>query len=127
MGRLLYYVHKEKLTKVSEIAGTLGLETRKLEPADLGKSLSRILEEKGLGRDPGEGSKSQIPAFYSMPEALIFCGLGEGQLDAFLEAYRASGLAPIACKAVVTPTNLQWTLYDLLEELKKEDRQMHNP
>ena len=47
----------------------------------------------------------------------------EAALDRFLEAYRTGGLEKIKRKAVITPTNLGWTLYELAEQLGIESRE----
>ena len=66
------------------------------------------------------GSKKTAPPLYTMPEMLLFFGLGDADLDRFLDAYHATGLTMIKRKAVVTPTNLGWTVYELLDALEKE-------
>ena len=66
-----------------------------------------------------QGSK-KAPALYNLPEFMIFNGFADEELDEFLHAYRAAGIPKIQLKAVVTPFNIGWTLYELIERLKEE-------
>ncbi|MBR3308038.1 MAG: DUF3783 domain-containing protein [Lachnospiraceae bacterium] len=66
------------------------------------------------------GNHRRAPAIYTLPEMVLFFGIDDDSLDSFLDAYNAAGLEKIRRKAVVTPTNLNWTLYELAEELEKE-------
>lgn len=50
---------------------------------------------------------------------LVFCELKEKNLDKFLELSRKAGLN-IPYKAILTPTNMHWTVSELYKELKKE-------
>ena len=45
-------------------------------------------------------------------------------MDAFLAEYKATGLPPVALKAIVTPYNVSWTADALLRELMKEHIQL---
>ena len=67
-----------------------------------------------------EQSGKKAPALYNLPEFMIFNGFADEELDEFLHAYRAAGIPKIQLKAVVTPFNIGWTLYELIEHLKEE-------
>ncbi len=56
---------------------------------------------------------------------LLLCGFSEAALNAFLQGFRKSGLAPVARKAVLTPSNAMWTSVELFGELDREHRAMH--
>ncbi len=60
-----------------------------------------------------------------VPDHIIFSGDVADNLDLFLDSYRKRGIRRIALKAVVTVHNLSWTLKELLEELRKEERMMN--
>jgi hypothetical protein len=62
----------------------------------------------------------QVPMLYGLPELMFFYGIEDEALERFLDAYNEAGIEKIRLKAVVTPTNLNWTLYELAEELDKE-------
>lgn len=66
---------------------------------------------------PGPADAPETPADY--PAALIMNGLDRARLDGFLKQLRAGGVS-IPLKAMVTPTNQDWTLAALLAELVRE-------
>ena len=61
-----------------------------------------------------------------MPELLVFSGIPEGMLDLILAEYRKEKIEPVALKAMVTPHNISWTVYELSSELAKEHAAMHH-
>ncbi len=58
-------------------------------------------------------------------EMLIFCGLNRPELDRYLSAIKKGKLKQVALKAMMTPTNAEWTGLALQEELAKEHEYMH--
>jgi hypothetical protein len=46
--------------------------------------------------------------------------MADQKLDLFLEKYRASGLKPVALKAISTRHNANWTVYELITALQEE-------
>ena len=55
-------------------------------------------------------------------EAMVFCGLEQEDLDAYLSGYAAAEIEKIPLKAVLTPHNVAWTAEQLYEELMEEHR-----
>lgn len=53
-------------------------------------------------------------------EMLLFVNFDQRLLDAFLQGFRRDGIPSVALKAVLTPTNLNWTSLQLFEELCRE-------
>lgn len=58
-------------------------------------------------------------------ECLVFCAIDGETLNRLLSAMRNSGLS-VDLKAVVTPSNQSWKLCDLIAELEREHKTMHN-
>ncbi len=131
---------KEKT--IADFAQTRGLACIRLLPVQMNDALSKILADSrnaiphsptGI-TDPAMGEKKLSsppsghktpPVFYQLPEMLIFHEVTDAEMDGVLALCRKNGAAPIALKAVVTPHNLSWTLYELAEELSEEHRQMN--
>ena len=65
-------------------------------------------------------ANQNVPMGYSLPELIVFSGLKDNKLDEFLAEYKKMGIAPIGLKAVVTIHNVNWTMYELAEELVRE-------
>ena len=111
---LMHVNIKEKAEIVRSIATELNEEVKVIGYRELNRTLTGL----SLGRVL-IGSVS-IPKLYQMPELLVFIGMDEDKLDAFLEKYKESKAEPVALKAVATSHNISWTVYELIENLKKE-------
>ena len=57
-------------------------------------------------------------------EMLVMCGLDRETMDRFLRFFREEGLKPVALKAALTPTNMNWTSCDLHAAIAKEHAMM---
>lgn len=70
-----------------------------------------------LASGMGGGASYEGPA--PQDPLLVLADFSETQLDALLAGLRQAG-AVIPLKAVLTPTNRNWTVLELLEELRRE-------
>ena len=59
-------------------------------------------------------------------EMLVMCGFMKNDLDRLLAGIRKSKLQSVKLKAMLTPTNAQWSGIDLLQELMQEHEYMTN-
>ena len=107
----------EKRKQIEEICKKNGWNSGLLSGKDLNCPLYQLVKFPFFGK---EKEHKSLPPFYGMPELLLFAGLGDSELDHFLAAYKESGLKPVSLKAVVTPYNAGWSLYELILELQKE-------
>ena len=74
-----------------------------------------------------KGQTDPVPDAAPLPgEMMILSGLSSLRLDTLLKAFRAAGIPPVALKAMVTETNVNWTLNTLFGHLLLEHRQMTN-
>ena len=124
MERVYFYTPKaETREKVQALCGKLGMEFRELVPADLNRYVGEIVGSETSIKRPVRPDKA--PIFFQMPEIMLFYGISDSRLDDFLEAYPKAGIDRISYKAVITPFNISWTLYELALELKRENDQMN--
>lgn len=112
-------VHKSE--QIINLCKRLGIRTRKIKPIDINMETGSLAEIK-TGNIKKE--KIKAPIGYNMQEVMIFSGISDENLDIFLEQYKKEQIAPIALKAVLTPYNISWSLYELIVELQKERIQM---
>ena len=112
----LYTADKEKMASLERLCSEQQITLHRLGHPDLNKTVSEIC---GMPLKAVKGHK-QPPVMYVLPEMMLFYGIDDKALDEFLDAYNSAGIEKIKRKAVVTPTNLGWTLYELAEELGKE-------
>ena len=106
-----------KSEKISNLCKGLDIQIRKLVPADVNKEVGSLASIKTIGI---KKEKSKAPVGYNMPEVMIFSGISEEYLDLFLAQYKKENIESIALKAVLTPYNISWTLYELITELQRE-------
>ena len=115
----LHIPDKNKLDRISKLCEKSGYSCRRIQNADVNRTILELISGQSAGK------KVSAPPLYFLPEMMIFQGLADKEVHRFLEAYRAEGIPAVDLKAVVTPWNLTWTLYELAEHLKEEHRSMH--
>jgi hypothetical protein len=118
---------KEK--QIISLCRKMGFMTRSIKPADADRSLSILSASGGMQKNNmalSKSVKSKAPSGYIMPEIIIFSGLTEDKLDGFLKEYKDCGIEPVELKAVVTPSNISWSIYELICELEKEHNAFTN-
>lgn len=124
-GTIMFHINNLKKEKqLKELSRSLGFVTRAIKQQDINKSVGSICLQGGIkgGSLVSKGEKIKAPDKYKLPELFIFSGLSDENIDKFLEEYRKSGIEPVGLKAVVTPTNISWSIYELVCELEKEKR-----
>jgi hypothetical protein len=115
---IMYHVHDEnKKIQLEVLCLSLSIPTRELKATDLNEQVGKLAGIKGMTQN---ASGEKIPALFSMPEVILFSGVPNAKLDEFLYSYKNVGLTPTKLKAVVTPRNVSWTLYQLINELSQE-------
>lgn len=112
----LYTKNSEKKQAIEKICSEQKVELCALSGGDVNRTVSDIC---GMPLKTAAKHK-QAPLLYGLPELMLFYGIDDEALEKFLDAYKDAGIEKIRLKAVVTPTNLGWTLYELVVELGKE-------
>ena len=112
----MYIKNESKRKQIETLCDKMAIAVQQLKPADLNKTIGSLAGIKGIN-----GSKSvNVPFGYMLPELMIFSGINDKKLDSFLENYRNEAIDTVGLKAVVTTNNINWTLYELIQELKQE-------
>lgn len=121
---ILYYVQDEKKKIQMEVLGmSMSITTKSLKPSDLNTQVGSLAGIKNI--TPSDLTQvEKAPAIFCMPEIIIFSGIADKKLDEFLYSYKQVGLTPTKLKAVITPKNVNWTLYQLIRELSAERAQL---
>lgn len=120
MKILLFRTAPEKEEKIRELCKKQGIQLSKVPRKDYGQKIGYLAGIKGFPRENKVYRGEEFPA-----EMLVFSGMDSEQLDAFLKAYRESGISPIGCKGILTPNNVFWTAEELFRELWKEHLTMN--
>lgn len=122
---IMYKINEtSKEKQVVNLCRKLGLKTRKLKDSDAKITVGTLTGNGKINASPGNQmlntANQNVPTGYSLPELIVFSGLKDNKLDEFLAEYKKMGIAPIGLKAVVTIHNVNWTMYELAEELVRE-------
>lgn len=122
---IMYKINEtSKEKQVVNLCRKLGLKTRKLKDSDAKITVCTLTGNGKINASPDNQmlntANQNVPTGYSLPELIIFSGLKDNKLDEFLAEYKKMGIAPIGLKAVVTIHNVNWTMYELAEELVRE-------
>lgn len=92
-------------------------------PPDTIASDSTVAEDTiPSGNAAAEGTVP-APAAQTPPSCLVLCGLRDKRLDKVLFELRRADI-PIEYKAVLTPSNQEWTVPELMKELQRERQAM---
>lgn len=122
---IMYKINEtSKEKQVVNLCRKLGLKTRKLKDSDAKITVGTLTGNgkinASLDNQMLNTANQNVPTGYSLPELIVFSGLKDNKLDEFLAEYKKMGIAPIGLKAVVTIHNVNWTMYELAEELVRE-------
>ena len=107
---LTFNLAPQKRAALQVIALRGGIKLQAVPGSRTGATLAQL-----LSGDPGQTTE---PRPFT-EELLVFDGFGERMLDAVLTELRRRRVH-VALKAVVTPTNAQWTAAELYDELCQE-------
>ena len=111
---------KDRLLKLEMALFPLRVRLKKVAPSEYNQPLGVLA-----------GIKEMTPAedTYDGPELpdtmLVFCFLDDSRLNQALAALRKCGAGPFPYKAILTPTNSEWTAPDCFAEIKREHEAMH--
>ena len=109
---LAFNLNENRLTKLRFLCMKLGVAVKPVPAEDFCQPISALC---GLS-EPVEAS----PAEAFAEEMLIFCHMDNALVNRFLQTAKQMRFAPVALKAVLTPTNAEWTPVQLCRELKDE-------
>lgn len=110
---LLYNCSGHQWTKLHQMMMMLRFRIRVIKPEQYHLTLEQ------LAQGQGEPAADNVPEAFPQ-SMMVFCGVGQAQLEAILNAIRLAKLPPIPLKAVLTDTNRGWDSLQLHEELLKE-------
>lgn len=116
---LCYNLHGEKMQKIRLAAMRLKIRVRPVEKDEYAQTVAALcgMEEKTDAVYTGAGFADEM---------LVMANFPAGMMNAFLGLFRRMGIAPVALKAMLTPTNAAWDSEKLHEEIAGEHRAMMN-
>lgn len=115
---LLYNFSGERLQKVKTAVMLARAGVKVVEKESYGKRLGSLLGAEGYGSDDADG----IEDFND--EMLVMSGFDRDDIDRLIIALRKTGAGRVALKAVVTPTNINWSSSELFRAVKADHEEM---
>ena len=109
---LTFNLNETRLSKLRFLCMKLGLLVKPVPAEDFCQPISALC---GLSEAAESTSAESFPE-----EMLIFCHMDNAQVNRFLQTAKQMRFAPVALKAILTPTNAEWTPLQLRDELKQE-------
>ena len=113
---LLIHSTKKIQLQVKNVASRLKLALDIIPEEYCGCCLKELAAGKYAQNPP---SAAGIPDAETLPSCLVLCGLREKRLDKVLFELRREDI-PIDFKAILTPSNQEWTVPELMKELQRE-------
>ena len=116
---LCYNLSGEKMQKIRLAAMRLKIRVRPVEKDEYAQTVAALcgLEEKTDAAYVGAGFEDEM---------LVMAYFPAGMMNAFLGLFRRMGIAPVALKAMLTPTNAAWNSEKLHAEIAGEHQAMMN-
>ena len=116
---LCYNLSGEKMQKIRLAAMRLKIRVRPVEEDEYAQTVAALcgLEEKTDAAYVGAGFEDEM---------LVMANFPAGMMNAFRGLFRRMGIAPVALKAMLTPTNAAWNSEKLHAEIAGEHQAMMN-
>ena len=109
---LTFNLSDARLSKLRFLCMKLGLAVKAVPAEDFSQPIGALC---GL-TDRSDAS----PAEAFPEEMLIFCHMDNTAVNRFLQTTKQMRFAPVVLKAILTPTNAEWTPAQLCKELQEE-------
>lgn len=112
---LYYYPEQtEEVSKAKMVFALMGIRIKNISAGQFTQSVGFLAGQGGEKKPEPEESP------FVKDSIMVFCGFSEGRLDALLLHLKKAGVSSAGYKAMLTPTNADWSFGELYEELQKE-------
>ena len=109
---LTFNLSDARLAKLRFLCMKLGVAVRPVPAEECNQPIGALC---------GLAEPTDAPAGDAFPEEmLVFCHMSDAQVNRFLQTAKQLRFAPVALKAVLTPTNAEWSPARLCAELRQE-------
>lgn len=111
---------KKELLKIEMALFPLHIRLRRVELPEYSQPLGVLAGIKGMEPSLEQYEGPELPG-----TLFVFCFLNDNRLNQVLAALRKSGAGPFPYKAILTPSNSEWSAPVCFREIKKEHEAMH--
>lgn len=114
--------NETKKTQIADLCKSFGIELIEAYSKDINKSLGELLGMPLLKPidHPLINTKNPAPAMFAVPDLMMFNNMSDADLERFIDEYNARHIEPTKYKGTVTPSNLTWSLYEIIKEYEEE-------
>lgn len=109
---LTFNLNEGRLSKLRFLCMKLGILVKDVPAEDFSQPIGALC---GLSDRTAAEISTPFPE-----EMLVFCHIDNAAVNRFLQTAKQMRFAPVALKAILTPTNAEWTPAQLCMELKQE-------
>ena len=109
---ITFNLNESRLGKLRFLCMKLGVLVKDVPAADFAQPIGALC---GLNESV---EAAQVETFAE--EMIVFCHMDNAMVNRFLQTAKQMRFAPVALKAILTPTNAAWTPVQLCDELKQE-------
>ncbi len=109
---LTFNLNDARLSKLRFLCMKLGVQVKAIPAEDFAQPIGALC---GIADRTETGNADAFPE-----EMLVFCHMDNAAVNRFLQTAKQMRYAPVALKAILTPTNAEWTPVQLCAELKQE-------
>lgn len=114
---LLYRVSAEKEAELQKALKTLGVKTRRVLETELHQKVGYLAGLEGYSKTADKVADESVS---EQPEILLMCEFSQIQFDMLMQLFRHKKLPNVTLKAMLTPTNRDWSFQRLIFDLKLE-------
>ena len=119
---LLYNLQEgERAQTIRSYLTRAGIRIIDVLPAEYMQRLGSLLMLPGFAKDAPSNIGFSFPE-----EMLVMFAFTDKVMDDFFQSFRDAGIASVGLKAVITPTNINWTSKQLYEAISEEHARMKN-
>ena len=111
---------KDELLKIEMALFPLRIRLKRIQKEDYNQPLGYLANLREIEPAQGKYTGEELPG-----PMFVFCFLNDNRLNQALAALRKCGAGPFPYKAILTPTNSEWTAPDCFAELQKEHEALH--
>lgn len=115
---LLYNFSEEKLLRIKSAAEPFNSEVLVIENTSCGQQLGYLMGAAGY-RYNADASYEDFN-----DELLVMSGFDRNDIDSFIKSLHTNGAGRIALKAILTPTNIKWSISELYKAVKSDHDKM---
>lgn len=118
---LINFKDRKKLLEIQKILMSARILMKQVKKEEYAQPVGALVGVKELYKEGVVYEGEELGK-----DMMVFANVSGQKLDYVLNMLRRKPLTRVDYKAILTPTNMGWTIPELYEELSKEHEAMHN-